>query len=173
MNILKELLERSFLKRSEVKIEEIDEKPMQLSFLKWSGTIKSLLNAICPMHDEIDGMVRESTQNREVIIRYVNDLLEEIENLDQSIEVIKNAIDQGKTLNEKRHIGAIEALNAAIHAAYVAQNGLEMEEFYKFKNTLKGILTDFDRVYRKYTNVLRLYDTKNRTSVLKPEKFSL
>jgi hypothetical protein len=172
--MLKELLERSFLKHPKVKTEEIDEEEFQLLLLKWSRLLTNLIDEICPIQDEIVGTsIKESTKNDEKVIEYVAVLTKRIKHLRTSIETIKTAVEQGIAINDDKHILTIDSLNLAIHSARFAQSNLKKEEFNEYKNVLNGILVDFDRIYRKYIDVLRLYDIKNRTNVLKPEKFSL
>jgi hypothetical protein len=117
-----------------------------------------------------DSLIQESEEKKQ-FIEWNEQIDDVISRLESSVNVVNEAIIGGILINKDKHEYFVKIrLDPAIETARRMKIASCLEKFSFCKKRLLGAYEDFSRFYYKYLNCLRLYDVKNHTNVLKPQK---
>jgi hypothetical protein len=121
--------------------------------------------------NECDRLIGIQENERDEVVFWNSKIDDILERIIKSVEVVETAIKNGALIDERYHEKFIKIqMNEGVDVA-VKMKQLSVEEDYApWKLRLEAAYNDFARFYHKYLNCLRLYDIKNHTNVLKPQK---
>jgi hypothetical protein len=162
---IRELLKFPFQRKKVVKAFDEDEL-----LSAWTEYVDLLSKVVECFPVDINGLFHEakSSYDAKTFMSLSFSLTKFIDFLWKVIDKLNDVENKDFILTDK-HEKVILTVNEALAFYYHIRSLAIDDDYLRHRSQLDGIKRDFDRVYYKYVESLRLYDERQRTNVLKPD----
>jgi hypothetical protein len=178
MNVLRELLKSMFSWKKST-TETFHETSYSEPFIVFAKHLKEFTKNVIgkPVDFAIAGLNEslspEQVHAHEQYWEWDKEIDEAILRLTDSIETIRQALDDGLILEDINHNQFVFDTNGATHAAEYAWEASKIPSFSQWKKRLEAIVLSYSSALTKYTSALVMYNGRHGTNMKKPNALAL